>query len=121
MKPSFCGFIMILLGLVCWVTHDQSAVAQTPPSVLTCRIESERQVYQIGELPCVQVIITNQTDQELLLVRSLEGSGIKRRYPHCYFEIIGPDGEPKTTSSNRVCIICQSSRQNRLCKNLAFG
>lgn len=121
MKLSFRGFILILFGLVCWATPDQSVVAQTPSSVLACRIESERQVYQIGEIPCVQVIITNQTDQELLIVRSLDGSGLKRRYPYCHFEIIGPDGEPKTISSSRMCVYVNPLRKTDFVKILPLG
>ncbi len=95
MKLSFRGFIVILLGLVCWATHDQSAVAQTPSPVLTCLIGTERNVYQIGEIPLIHVVIFNRTNEELWLVLALDGSERKARYPHAYFEIIGPDGKPR--------------------------
>ncbi len=88
---------MIILGLVCWATHNQPAVAQTSSPVLTCRIESERQVYQIGEIPLIHVVIFNRTNEELWLVPALDGSERRARYPHAYFEIIGPDGKPRNT------------------------
>jgi hypothetical protein len=37
--------------------------------------------------------LTNQTAADIYLVGSLDGSASKRRYPHCYFEVTGPDGK----------------------------
>jgi hypothetical protein len=47
----------------------------------------------LGSVPKVTVAITNQTGANIYLVGSLDGSDWRGRYPYCYFEVIGPDGE----------------------------
>lgn len=45
-----------------------------------------------GKAPNVRVTIRNNLGRDVLLVGSLDASDCKRRYPHCYFEVIRPDG-----------------------------
>jgi hypothetical protein len=59
---------------------------------LSCTIRG-KPTCALGSAPNVTVAITNQTDADTYLVGSLAGSGVKMRYPHCYFEVVGPDGE----------------------------
>jgi hypothetical protein len=47
----------------------------------------------LGKAPKITVALTNQTDADIYLVGSLDASDCKWRYPHCYFEVIGPDGK----------------------------
>src|SRR5262249_2910036 len=42
----------------------------------------------------VKVEIINRTKGEIYLAGSLDASDCAWRYPHCYFEITGPDGRP---------------------------
>ena len=63
---------------------------ETPP--LSCTIHSAA-TCELGSVPKVTVAITNQTDADIYLVGSLDGSDWKGRYPHCYFEVSGPDGK----------------------------
>ena len=47
---------------------------------------------ELGKAPNVTVALTNQTAEEVYLIGSLDASDSKWRYPHCYFEVTGPDG-----------------------------
>lgn len=49
---------------------------------------------ELGKAPKIAVALTNQTDADIYLVGSLDASDCRWRYPHCYFEVIGPDGKP---------------------------
>jgi len=48
----------------------------------------------LGRAPTISVEIANWTGGEIYLIGSLDGSDLKWRYPFCYFEVIGPDGQP---------------------------
>jgi hypothetical protein len=54
-------------------------------------VEPISQVYRIPE---ITVALTNLTGADIYLVGSLDASDLRFRYPHCYFEVIGPDGKP---------------------------
>lgn len=64
---------------------------------------------RLGKVPSIKVAITNQTRSDITLVGSLDGSGCNGRYPHCYFEIIGPNGE------NAVMGLGRCGNMNTLC------
>jgi len=49
---------------------------------------------EVGKAPRITVSLTNLTDADIYLVGSLDASDCKRRYPHCFFEVTGPDGKP---------------------------
>jgi hypothetical protein len=49
---------------------------------------------EVGKAPNITVTLTNLTDADIYLVGSLDASDSKRRYPHCSFEVTGPDGKP---------------------------
>jgi hypothetical protein len=48
---------------------------------------------ELGEAPEITISLTNQTDADIYLVGSLDASDFKWRYPHCYFEVTGPNGK----------------------------
>ena len=50
---------------------------------------------ELGHGPQVKIALTNQTNTDIYLVGCLDGSCFKMRYPHCYFEITGPDGKSR--------------------------
>ena len=47
----------------------------------------------LGSAPKVTVTLINQTNSDVYLVGSLDGSECRWRYPYCYFELTGPDGK----------------------------
>ena len=49
----------------------------------------------------ISVALTNETDVDIYLVGSLDASDCKWRYPHCYFEVTGPDGKPAARKIGR--------------------
>jgi len=78
------------------VVNPQGAAASTqaePQADLSCTISSDKATCQLGEVPKITVRITNNTQQDVFLVGSLDGSDCKWRYPHCYFTIEQPDGK----------------------------
>jgi len=58
-----------------------------------------------GKAPKITVSLTNQTDADIYLVGSLDASDCKWRYPHCYFEVIGPDGKSAVRGISRCGFI----------------
>jgi hypothetical protein len=62
-----------------------------PVPALSCVIRAEPTCVQ-GSVPKITVRLTNETESDIYLVGSLDGSEGTWRYPHCYFEVTGPDG-----------------------------
>src|SRR5262249_39787504 len=58
-----------------------------------CAISSASITCKLGDVPKISVRLINLTKGEILLLPSLDGSDYLLRYPHCYFRVIGPDGE----------------------------
>lgn len=50
-------------------------------------------ICELGSAPELRVEIANSGTQDILLVRSLDGSDVAFRFPHCSFEVLGPGGE----------------------------
>ncbi|MDB5200659.1 MAG: hypothetical protein JWQ27_68 [Ferruginibacter sp.] len=61
-----------------------------------CQLMADKEVYKIGELPRLTVMIYNDSDSAVYLIGSLDGSDVKWRYPYCYFTI----DKPRATKSN---------------------
>jgi hypothetical protein len=70
----------------------QAASAAPALRPLGCTIRSAP-TCELGKAPKITVAVTNQTNAAIYLVGSLDASDCKRRYPHCYFEVIGPNGK----------------------------
>lgn len=68
-----------------------SGSSSVPKSEIGCIIRAEP-TCKLGESPKVTVELINRGNQAIYLVGSLDASDSKWRYPHCYFEVIGPDG-----------------------------
>ncbi len=64
-----------------------------PPS-FECVLSSPKATWSLGEQVELQVRIVNRSDESHPLIGSLDASDVKWRYPHCTFEVIGPDGAP---------------------------
>jgi hypothetical protein len=62
------------------------------PAPLGCTLRAEP-TCGLGQVPDVTVAIINQTNADIYLVGSLDKSDCRWRYPHCYFEVTGPDGK----------------------------
>jgi hypothetical protein len=71
------------------LSSDRVSKSEKLGCILT--VEPVSQVYRI---PKITVVLTNRTDTDIYLVGSLDASDCRWRYPHCYFEVIGPDGKP---------------------------
>jgi hypothetical protein len=107
---------LLLLSATCVAPVPELAVADEPlaapvaavpksapeKELLGCTIRSER-TCELGKVSKVTVTITNQTKADIYLVGSLDASDCKWRYPHCYFEVTGPDGKSAVQESGRWC------------------
>ncbi len=60
---------------------------------LVCTIQGSP-TCEAGQAPQILVTVSNNTDRDIYLVHCLDASDRKGRYPHCYFEVTGPDGNP---------------------------
>lgn len=54
---------------------------------ITCTISSDSLFYQKGHAPKIKVKIKNNTENVIRLVKSLDGSGQRMRFPLVYFKI----------------------------------
>jgi hypothetical protein len=54
---------------------------------LRCIISADKQVYHHGEIPKIIVEIKNNSNEPVILVKELDGSENKWRFPHAYFTI----------------------------------
>ena len=70
---------------------------------ITCLIESDNEVYKVGQVPNIIVKITNNSDSTILLVNSLDGSSHKMRFPHSFFKIEKLDDTTYKTKSYGRC------------------
>lgn len=72
---------------------------QRTPAALKCELSSDKKVYKKGELPKLTVKIINDSEQDIYLIGSLDGSDVQWRFPYCYYSITGP--RPKNTAQGR--------------------
>jgi len=66
---------------------------QTPS--ITCQISTVKSLYKIGETPAIAIQIKNSTDTTIQMVKVLDGSEAKWRYPHLYYEVFQIIGNKK--------------------------
>ena len=57
---------------------------------LVCTLRTSQAMYKIGQVPDLQVRIKNNSNKEIVLIGSLDGSEEKTRMPWCYFTIQKP-------------------------------
>ena len=93
----------------------ETAEVDTPPTVerfvdggvdapeLDCVLSSPRSEWRLGEKVDLRVRIINRSSESVRLIGSLDGSDIGWRFPHCTFEIVGPDGAPTESDNLRRC------------------
>jgi hypothetical protein len=89
--------VEILLATSMWA---MGLGAYDPSRRLGCVIRGDP-TCMLGTAPKITVALINQSDSGIYLVGSLDASDCQWRYPHCYFEVTGPDGAPATRSTAR--------------------
>jgi len=89
-RPTLCLAALAAVLAAAGAAPIPDGAKARPP--VTCTITAPPTVEQ-GQVPRVTVALTNNTAAEMLLVGSLDGSDCKMRFPHCTFEITGPDGK----------------------------
>ncbi len=121
--------VVLLLGVGCGERAAQPAVddkalaalagvARKPATEmkpLNCTIRGQA-TCELGSAPKVTVAITNQSDTDVFLVRSLDGSQDRARYPYSYFEVIGPDGKSTVHEFIREDPFANGLRENDFVK-----
>ena len=63
-------------------------------------LKSDKEIYKSKDLrkhwqnyPIIDVNICNRSNNQIWLVRALDGSDVKWRFPHCYFEVFNSKGD----------------------------
>ena len=91
---------LILIGFILTVLlafkQNQTSV---DTGILTCTLQSDKKLYKVGELPKFNVEIINNSEKDIYLIGSLDGSAIKGRFPYCYYSILKP--KPEKINSTR--------------------
>jgi hypothetical protein len=96
---------LFLLGTVSLGVSEDIGITRAKlnrPSALECIVRAEK-TCALGNAPQVSVRIVNRTSEDVLMVGSLDGSDIQRRYPYCYFQVIGPDGKNTIHARSSSC------------------
>lgn len=70
-------------------------------AALECKIRCGSATCPLGGTPKINVALINRTRRPMVLVGSLDGSSERMRFPHCSFEVIGPDGKSATAQFTR--------------------
>jgi len=83
MKNVVAGLLILLNTLAFGGTAEN----------IQCRVSSNRASFDLGDTPDLRVEILNAGKEEVLLPGSLDGSEYRRRYPHVFFTVSGPDGQ----------------------------
>jgi hypothetical protein len=94
-------FVFSLCLALPFIAAPKAADEPTPePAALTCRISAPA-TCELGKAPDVTIKITNHTGRAIYLCNSLDGSDSKMRFPHVYFEVIGPNGQSSVRGYGR--------------------
>jgi hypothetical protein len=59
-----------------------------------CKISTDQSIVFEGEIPRVEVSITNRSGKDVYLVGSLDGSDVGWRFPKCGFDLLDTEGKP---------------------------
>jgi hypothetical protein len=59
---------------------------------IVCKLASLRDRYRVGDQPEISARIINGAENAIYLVRSLDGSERKARFPHVYYSVSGTEG-----------------------------
>ncbi len=94
MKTSV-SFILIAL-LICL-----SSTVNKQETEFECKLTSSKMVYELGEIPAVNVSIKNNSPNDIYLIPGLDGSEVKWRKPFCYFTIVNPRKDTVNINNGR--------------------
>lgn len=78
MKLFTLIYLLILLG--------KNAICQDYDGI-NCIIQAKDTILKIGEVPEINIVFENNTDTTIYLIKSLDASSHKWRYPHAYYTI----------------------------------
>jgi hypothetical protein len=91
MSKRWIGYVVVALLAVVALASGVPEREGRPVS-LACEIQGNTTCL-VGQAPKIHVALRNLSSRPIYLVGSLDGSAEKWRYPYCYFEVIGPDGQ----------------------------
>lgn len=81
----------------CPSSHDDAGPKVTEPvnsapRDVICKLASSKDKYRVGDQPEISARIINGTEKAVYLVRSIDGSERKARFPHVYYTVSGTEG-----------------------------
>lgn len=74
--------------------HNDTMIAQDQAPVIGIELSFSPSEVAVGETISPEVALINESEEELVLVYSLDASDHSWRYPYVYYEIIDPSGAP---------------------------
>ena len=95
MNRSKAAFVAMGAILLCGLVQAEPTVGdavKVNADDIVCSVVPVKSRLKVGGYPEATVKIRNVGAQSVLLVRSLDGSSRVGRYPHVYFDVIGPPG-----------------------------
>jgi hypothetical protein len=81
---------IVLLLLVSFALASSFRVTSSRSPKLKCVLYADCTEYKVGEVPKLQVRIINESNEDVYMIGSLDGSDVKWRMPYCYFTIQKP-------------------------------
>ncbi len=95
---------ILLMAILFFKTSTSNKIISIPAS-LECVLTSDKKVYNIGEIPSFSVNIINNTNSDIYLIGSLDGSDLKWRFPYCYFTVEKPNPLPDSLLFGRCATL----------------
>ena len=80
---------------------SDTMIAQDQAPVIRVELSVSPNEIAVGDSINPEAALVNESDEELVLVYSLDASDVSWRYPYVYYEIIDPSGAPVEIESSR--------------------
>jgi hypothetical protein len=77
-----------------WLLFAWPVLATAADTPFKCVLSAEKTTLAQGEIPILKVSISNDSGKDVHLVGSLDGSDLRRRFPHCILSLLDPMGKP---------------------------
>lgn len=92
---------IILLLFIAFVMITSFQLRPPAATTLKCILTADRTEYKLGEVPQLEVKITNVSHKKVYMIGALDGSEMLWRMPYCYYTIEKTGGRIDTPRASR--------------------
>ena len=92
---------IVLSLLVVFISITSFQPRWPADSTLKCVLTTDRKEYKTGEVPQLEVKITNAGDKDIYMIGALDGSEMLWRMPYCYYTVEKIGGRIDTPKVSR--------------------